>query len=544
MVSGLAEVAAASEKSSREQLAYVLSPQFDRGTLCVELTWKTDGRTASGLGVSRQWGGLDDVTTVMRDIVFGNAELQRRQGSLWVLRHARGASITVTYEVRPDTRAFDWPQTHHPITTARFFHGMGNAFLLVPHDEEGVSQREFEVTLRWRLAAGQQAACSWGVGRHVGASLSAADLRSSVYLAGDIRTRRLQQDGIDLEVALADGLGFSPDRFAEHMLPIIRAKRDFMRDSEFPSFVITAIPVGEPAAAGNVRLAGSGLYHSFALFAPPESKLDDAVEHLFAHELFHHWNGRLLPAADPERQVFWFVEGFTDYYALRILHESGRWKAETFCKWLNRHLRDYARNPAKNATNAEIEQRFWSDRNTYGEVAYQRGLALALRWHHLARKNGVPTGIDEWVRGMVEDGRRGRLKLSNAELRRRGASTLGAWFTEEFDRYVVAAAEVEVPPPALLPHFNGKAADIFDYELGFDRARSFERRRVSGLKADSAAAAAGLRNGDELAGWSVPSEEDQPVQLKVRRGERVETIRYLPHGRKRVVTQFAPASPG
>ena len=58
--------------------------------------------------------------------------------------------------------------------------------------------------------------------------------------------------------------------------------------------------------------------------------------------------------------VYWFTEGLTDYYALRILRESGFWKQRLYAKWINRHIREYFHNPAIGATNDQIRKEFWS----------------------------------------------------------------------------------------------------------------------------------------------------------------------------------------
>jgi predicted metalloprotease with PDZ domain len=322
---------------------------------------------------------------------------------------------------------------------------------------------------------------------------------------------------------------------------IVGQECEFMREEEFPDFVVTAIPVGEKLKEGDSRLAGSGLYNSFALFVAPGAKLDDAVEHLFAHELFHYWNGRLLKARQPERLVYWFVEGLTDYYALRILDESGYWDSEKYAKWINRHIREYYLNPAINASNEEIEKDYWNKRSTVGEVAYQRGLLLGLRWHKLARDKGVPDGIDRLFRSLVTRGRSGGLLVSNQVVREAGARLLGAWFTPEFDRYVERAETVEVPADALAPDLVGELTEVYEFELGFDRDRSLKDRRVRGLVSGSAADSAGLREGDRLVGWDLHGDPDRLVKLTVQRGARSETVSYYPRGMKRVVMQFRAA---
>jgi predicted metalloprotease with PDZ domain len=524
--------------AAAETLTYELTPDFERGTIAVELNWQTGPRTQSVLGVSQSWGRIQSVTAMIRDLRLGSATA-RRDGASWVLSHGEGATVQVSYNVDPGHRKFDdWDYTHHPMTTRDFFHGMGNAFLMAPREFRAAPE-DYEVILRWKLPAGYDAVCSWGAGRHIGDRIKAADLRHSVYLAGKLVQEVVQRGDRTVTVAMIDAFDFDAPAFAKLTKRIIDAECDFMVDRHFPDYVVTVIPVGAKLNRGESRLAGTGLYRSFALFLAPGSPLNDAVEHLFAHELFHYWNGRILPAKQPERQVFWFVEGMTDYYALRILYESRIWDARTYAKWINKHLREYARNPAINATNAEIERGYWSQRDTVGEVPYQRGLALGLRWHEMARSKGVRAGLDGWMISLVDRGREG-YEVGNSELRSRAIHDLGNWFADEFDRYVTDARTVEVPPDSLGAEFAGKLTDVYEFQLGFDRQASLSERRVVGLSQSSAAAKAGLRARDELLAWNIQPDPDVKTSLTIKRDGRRKTISFYPRGEKQSVVQFRP----
>lgn len=523
-----------------DSVHYVLTPLVESGRLRVELTWNTRGRTQSALTVSRRWGTVNDVPALIQKLQFAGVSDVRRQGTRWLLRHPRGGSITCRYEVDPRRRELTWDATHYPVTTDTFFHGMGNAFLLVPQAGGGLPE-EYEVTLRWKLPKGWKAVCSWGTAAHVGAVLTPDDLRHSVYLAGEIVTRTEKRDGRKVTVAMLDRFGFSAEDFAELAAKIVGYECDFMQEEDFPPFLVTAVPVGEPVKPGDARLSGMGLCQSFALFCAPQGTLTDAFEHLFAHELFHYWNGRVLKAKEPDKLVYWFVEGFTDYYSLRILYESGHWQPGVYAKWINRHLHEYHGNPAIHATNEDINARYWKERDTVGEVPYQRGLLLGLRWHRLARDHGVADGIDRLFKTLVERGRRGSFELSNQAIRQTGIRSLGAWFGPEFDRFVRDADTVVVPTDVLTPGLTGRVTAVYEYELGFDRARSLKQRRVRGLIPGAAAAQAGLCEGDELAGWKIRGDVDEQVKLNVRREGKSKTISYYPRGKRINVLQFVPS---
>jgi hypothetical protein len=475
----LASCLAAITAGADETLTYVLTPEFGTGRTRVEVSWQTAGRTQSALGVSAEYGQIRDVPAMLENVAIEGATRLKRQDGLWICTHRKGAMLHVTYQVNPRRGTFeDWNDVHRPIAADEYFCGIGSTFLLTPNSGAGVPT-EFETTLRWNLPAGYGAVCSWGPRRIAGAVMKPTDLRQSVYLAGRLLTKSEKRGNVAVTVALVDRFGFGLDELWRMTSEIIDQQCKFMRETGFPDFVVTAVPVGKPVRDGEAHIAGSGLFRSFALFVAPKTNWDDAIEHLFAHELFHFWNGRTLSAASPERLCYWFIEGMTDYYALRILYESGHWDAMTYAKWLNKHLREYAVNPASNASNDEINEHYWTRRDTVGQVAYQRGHLLGVRWHALARKRGVEGGLDKLLRVLIERGR-GGAELTNDALRKTGIETLGAWFGPEFDKYVTGAATVDVPPDALAPGLTGSAQNLTGRDGGKFSALQFQPAPKSG----------------------------------------------------------------
>ena len=527
---------AASAAWAGDALRYELTPAFGEGRLHVDITWETGDRKLSALRVSESVGIIANVPGLLKNVASNPP--YRQEGGIWIFKHRPGETIRMSYDVVTGRGGFDkWEEMHYPITGREYFCGLGNTFLMVPNSGDGVPS-DFEVVIRWKLPAGFKAACSWGVGRHIGRRISASNLRHSFYVAGRLETAKRENDGRKISVAMVDRFKFSVEELADAADAIIAGQCAFMGEEHFPEFVVTAVPVGPALNPGESRVAGSGLFNSFVLFVAPRAPLDDAVEHLFAHELFHHWNGKMLPAAEPERQVWWFTEGFTDYYALRILYETGRWDAPTYVRWINKHVREYYLNPARNVTNETIERDYWNERRTVGEVPYQRGLLLAMRWNALARKAGVREGVDKLMLALVNRARAGTYAVSNPILREAGKKLLGEWFAGEFDRYVLRAQTIELPPHALGEGFVGKMKEVAAFELGFDRDTSLRSREVHGLVQGSEAAKAGLREGDRLTGWEISGDAEKLTKIQVERGGKRGVISYYPRGRKEMVMQF------
>ena len=98
------------------------------------------------------------------------------------------------------------------------------------------------------------------------------------------------------------------------------------------------------------------------------------------------------------------------------------------------------------------------------------------------------------------------------------------------------AGRLVVPPSdSFGPCFARTTAPLRRYVLGFDSAVLIEPRRiVRGLQPESAAAAAGLRDGDEIV-KPIPQDAIQADQtallhLQIRRSGELLDVAYLPRG--------------
>src|SRR5262249_36887289 len=143
----------------------------------------------------------------------------------------------------------------------------------------------------------------------------------------------------------------------------------------FPYFLVTMMSLpGQCCGYG-----GTGITHAFATHVTMEA-IGVQFKHLFAHELFHSWNGERIKLQQPERLYYWFSEGFTDYYAGLLELRAGLVDLDEHVKKVNEMLMTYATSPALRVTNQEVLDRFWKDR-AVSKIPYQRGALLAANWN-------------------------------------------------------------------------------------------------------------------------------------------------------------------
>ena len=267
----------------------------------------------------------------------------------WTVAHAPGAVLHVHYTLvstqyeignRPDS-------FFRPLITPTLFHLIGTTGLLNPDDTRHQGAQRIAVHWRGFKEARWTVASSFSIdqdGFRVSKTLDA--FRQALFLAGDIRLESREIHGHPLWVALAGhDWGFTDEAFLDAAERVVLGQRAFFNDFDWPYFLISAIPAGvyEP---GSHSLGGTGLTQSFGLFLAPRTGLEifpdgGGLPWLLGHELFHLWNGERYHLEEPELLGYWFSEGFTNFYARRLLYRTGVIDLGAFVANLNDEVTRY-----------------------------------------------------------------------------------------------------------------------------------------------------------------------------------------------------------
>ncbi len=393
--------------------------------------------------VDESWGGVEHGADAILDVRAANSSgkqlpLECLSSHEWRVRSDPGERVAVSWRVAANEfRTDPDPHVHYrTLLDASLLHFIGHIALLTPTH---LADTAHAIALRWRgfAQAHWTVATSFGSDpRGFDVSASFDEFRHAVFLAGpDVRLVRKEIRGKPLTLAIAgSSWPFRDEEFVEDVHSIIDAECGFFAEDDFPPFLVTLIPVGK-ADPHSRSLGGTGLTHSFALFVQPDTVLGAStaggldVPHLLAHEMFHHWNGGIAEMDESEQLVYWFSEGFTDFYARRLLFRAGYGGTAEAARSLNETLREYGLSPAREAPNEKIRDGFWKDRDI-GKLPYLRGNLVAVLLDHeiRARTNGARS-VDDFVREVVAAGREGA-KLSTDSLLVR----IAAWTDEGADR--------------------------------------------------------------------------------------------------------------
>ena len=469
--------------------------RIDDGSGPVLLTREDDSADASGFGYNRRW------------------------------RTARSVSfpVMVRYSaIVPPGRLRAGP----PFDLRTFAGGVsggGAGFLALP-----VDARQYQVHIRWDLRAlrrGSVGISSLGDG-DAEAAMALADLQSSWFMAGPLGRYPARGNAGGFSAAW---LGSSPglDLRADMAwaAKAFKALSTFFGDTaERPyRFFLRILP--ESTTSG-----GTAGNRSFMLQVPvrprhaASSGDGTGLRSIVAHEMIHGWAGSFQGAGP------WASEGLATYFTANLQRRLGLQPIKGFVAELNRLSRQYNGNPYRNATSDVAREAFWADKN--GELLpYVRGSLYFFALDAAIRQaSGGARSLDDILLelfGRRAEGETVSVRTFTTAL----AKELGRGVAAELDSIVVRGTKtVFVPPDAFGPCFTHSWTQVVVPDFSFDR-RTPGVQTVVGLVASSAAASAGLRNGDVIttpvAAEQLVTEQVQQMKLDVVRGGESLYLTYM-----------------
>lgn len=442
----------------------------------------------------------------------------------WVAARPVHGPVTVSYRVpitnKPNPLGAAPP--YELRSEGRTFSGLLATF--VPLPEEGEAHA---LALHWDFSAfeGEPVGVSTlGLGNSRTTGVLAASQLGMVYVMGGFPGRVPEDPGEDGFIAVWQGdPPFAAKPLLEWTHRLYAHDRAFFESTKpHYSVFLRANPVNP---GGGVEVA-----NSFVVTFGPQTD-PEQLKLTLSHEMVHTFVGSL--DSDAPLAELWFSEGLAVYYQGLLPLRAGLISRATYLEDRNVTAARYYTDKLKTTPNRDIPGQFWVDTRVR-VLPYDRG---ALYF----------AGLNATIR-TASDGKRSLDDLLLAFLGRRDEGkplTRQAWVrlvTRKVGKPAKRAfTDLMQGKPVVLdsgtfgPCFRRVSVPMQRYQLGFNPEVLVEPQRiVRGLIADSAAAKAGLRNGDRIlqpvAQDAVQADQDATLTLQVRRGDRSFDVTYLPRG--------------
>jgi len=379
----------------------------------------------------------------------------------------------------------------------------------------------------------------------------------------------------------------------EHLIEVLRRicryELDLMQDRPFETYTFI-FHIGKITGG-----SGGGMEHSYSTAISVSS--EEFLPGVAAHEFFHLWNVKRIRPSSLEpvdyskeqwTRALWFAEGVTSTYSSFTEVRSGLWSREQFYTDLGYQITELESRPAnrwKSAEESSLDA--WLEKYPLYNLAessasyYTKGQVLGVLLDILIRdRTNNTASLDDVLRSLNTDfAQKGRTYRDSLDVRLTVEKIAGSSFEEFFRRYVARADPLPYAEILSLAGLDVQLKKAGRASAGFavNRGPSGEFS-VTGLLPGSAAAAAGVQDGDIILQWNdgeVPRRQDrwlrqrrpgEILRLRVRRddgemnlefplGEQLEAIwvvsesasagekaRRIRDGLLRGVTQARPAT--
>lgn len=443
----------------------------------------------------------------------------------WAAERAVHGEVTVSYDA-PVANATGTRGAAPPIELRSEQGGVsggGAVFLMMPPDEV---PRRFAV--RWDLAALPEDAAgisSYGSGDvETDAPLPPDRFTDAYFMSGTVG-RYPEKPATNGFFGVWQGAPpFDAPALMRRGETLYGRYLDFFRPPGSPRFGVFLRH--NPVNAGG----GMGLNHSFILTFGPETE-GDSLNGTLAHEMFHVFVGSLDAPAGLASS--WFGEGLAVHYQRLLLLRTGQVTPDQFLESVNSTAARYYTNALIDTPNEQIPARFWEDTRVR-VLPYDRGsMYFAVLDHELRSGSSGARSLDDLLRAMLALRRAGE-PMNQAAWVRLLDEEAGPRAVAQFED-MLAGAVMLPEPDAFGPCFTRTKKPLRRYQLGFEpRVLTENPRIVRGLIPESAAARAGLEDGDEILKPvpqdAIQGDQDAWLELDVRRDGQVFRVRYQPRG--------------
>jgi predicted metalloprotease with PDZ domain len=380
----------ASLPAADKPTAYTLSPQMQRDALraiSVEVRMTADPSGRTPIDLPDQFAGVTGHYKRLSAMKVQGGTVSHLDGKTLVIASKPAAGLTIRYTVHgafelADPTTKDQNLYAGSVVRPTWFEALGEFFIIQPQGRDNEPAR-----LAWRGWPQKWLVASSEDNR----DSTLDDIVEATYLAGsDINVRTLPIAGGTLRVASHGTFDWSVDDYAERLAKLISAQRDFW-DERLGDYMVTLVAL-DPSP-GNHSSGGTGRRHGFVQYIGPGIP-DSVLLRTIAHEHTHNWIPNrvgVMPEND-ERALYWFSEGFTDFYGARTLLRSGLWTPQQFIDDLSLALNRLAESSVRNVQNSQITKDFWGNREIQ-QLPYDRGRLFAHLLDYELKRAGKP-GLD------------------------------------------------------------------------------------------------------------------------------------------------------
>lgn len=536
-------VASCGAPQSRNYISYRIQPQSlgGRPALKVALNFKFQNRSGIDLLLPSDWQGATELYKSIHQISVTSAGALIHNSDSESRRHLSfraSESVSVEYLFQPEEQSLKSGVNFAPVLDSDYFVLTGRNFLVYPDVPE---RNSVPVSIEWANFPSDWAlADSLGVGKECQQSDTLVKLSNGLFVGGDFRLQKSSVTESPVYLAIRGKWPFDDNTLAELAAKIITAERHFWNDRSLTSYLLVLSPVAAPPG----EYAGTAVEGGFLMFMSPGTEFNFDVQFLFAHEAFHAWNPVQLGKPDIENPVYWFAEGFTDYYARLLLLRSSLINLQQYAEDINRVYSEYMSSPARNYIEQKVHNQYLEDQATQ-RLPYLQGTLLALKWNEaIDQGSHSQESLDNAMRLLRDKARVSDEALSDQNLGTFFSRFAGSAVASDIRDYIGSGETLPLPAGALGPCFELEKKALYTFDPGFDIDAMYRDGLIQRVEKQSEAYKAGLRDGQVVLRSTAinPNDTNQAVEMTLIDSGQTKSVRYFPRKTTTEIDQYQPVA--
>lgn len=369
-------------------LSYVVQPNLTAEIPSVSVQFETATNEKGEIQLAFTNEGWDekDLFKSVKNLKISpkaNVEFLKKENEI-KLKGNPNKKYKVSYEIIQDFKEkVTTENTFRPIINSNYFHVFGKSLFMMPYSNFTDDDPSVEIQILWKSEFGSyDITNSFGTEKTQKFKAKFSEFSSSIFLGGKLNSYEKLWNQNNVVLSTPDTWeNVDITRLQNDLYNIVGLQRNFWKENNSETTTVTFIKTFENCPNETNCLnscGGTGLTNSFATYCSDNfMTTNERLNWLFAHELFHHWVGSTI-VNESEEIEYWFSEGFTNYFAYKLLLRSGILSLEDFMAKLNEEvIEPHYNSTLKTKPNGEINaEKFWSDKE-WGKLPYRRGLLYA-----------------------------------------------------------------------------------------------------------------------------------------------------------------------
>lgn len=269
----------------------------------------TVAKTHFSFQLPDQWGQESRLWSEVRHLKSSNGKIKWRGPLEFDVMSEAQKYMTISYEVffkMPHEKTF---LVTSPYLKSNYIQFYGHSALILPLVSD---TKKIKFESRWLDQETRE------VSQKIVGNLSVDEVRQYSFYYGDYREYKKSDEKQNYRFIFSHQFSFSDEVFINFVMKSFNKLKKEWKEEENHELKILV------SAHPQFCCVYSGLYtpNTVVLFISPQSPWKTNLKRLIVHELLHFWIGGRIKRAYPQKQNFWWSEGFTEYFANLFLLQN------------------------------------------------------------------------------------------------------------------------------------------------------------------------------------------------------------------------------